>query len=157
MDNSGIVIFDQQANPVYIGSIKTKSSKSHGQRLKHIADEILKLKDTYPTDTIVIERGFSRFNTATQVIYRVHGLVNYLFADCEQIYYPPKKVKSFILNGDATKKQLQKEIKNRYPDVEFSKIEKKNKKTKKVTIEENDNESDAFCVGLTYFIDKQII
>jgi len=157
MDDSGIVIFDKQENPIYITSIKTNEKQSHGKRLKFIADKILELREKYPTDTIVIERGFSRFNTSTQVIYRVHGLIQYLFYDCEQIYYPPKKVKSFILNGNATKKQIREEIKKRYPNVEFSKIEKKNKKTKEIIIEENENESDSFSVGLTYFMDKGII
>ena len=157
MDDSGIVVFSQQGNPVHITSIKTNDKQSHGKRLKYIADKILELREKYPTEIIVIERGFSRFNTATQVIYKVHGLISYLFYDCEQIYYPPKKVKSFILNGNATKKQIREEIKKKYPNIEFSKTEKKNKKTKEIVIEENENESDSFAVGLTYFIDKKII
>lgn len=157
MDDSGIAIFDKKANPIHICSIKTNEKQTHGERLKYIADKVLELRKQYPTKIIVIERGFSRFNTSTQVIYRVHGLINYLFADCQQIYYPPKKVKSFILNGNATKKQLREEIKRRYPDIKFNKIEKKNKKTKQITIEENENESDAVAVGLTYFIDHKLI
>lgn len=157
MDDSGIAIFDNKANPIHVYSIKTNKKQTHGERLKYIADKILELREKYPTKIIVIERGFSRFNTSTQVIYRVHGLINYLFADCKQVYYPPKKVKSFILNGNATKKQLREEIKRRYPDIEFNKIEKKNKKTKQITIEENENESDAVAVGLTYFIDHKLI
>jgi Holliday junction resolvasome RuvABC endonuclease subunit len=157
MDDSGIVIFDLQGNPVHICSIKTNDKQTHGDRLKYIADKVLELRKEYPAKTIVIERGFSQFNTSTQVIFRVHGIINYLFYDCKQIYYPPKKVKSFILNGNATKKQLKDEIKRRYPDIEFHKIEKKDKKTKNITIEENENESDAFAVGLTYFIDNKIL
>jgi Holliday junction resolvasome RuvABC endonuclease subunit len=157
MDDSGIVIFDLKANPVYIGSIKTNEKLTHGKRLKTIADELLRLRVLYPTHIIAIERGFSRFNMSTQVVYRVHGVVNYLFNDCEQIYYPPKKVKSAIVNGNATKKQMQDKIKQMYPDVKFSTIEKKNKKTKVITVEENDNESDAFAVGLTYFIENKLI
>ena len=157
MESTGFCIFDENMKAVLIDSIPTKKSQSHGKRLKVIAVKMAELKTNYPTKTIVIERGFSRFNTSTQVIYMVHGLVKFLFYDCEQIYYPPKKVKSFILNGNATKKQIREEIKKRYPNIEFSKIEKKNKKTKEIIIEENENESDAFSVGLTYFIDKKII
>jgi hypothetical protein len=36
-------------------------------------------------------------------------------------------------------------------------MSKKDKKTKNITIEENENESDAFAVGLTYFIDNKIL
>ncbi len=152
MDDSGVVIFDLEANPIHIESIKTNSKQSHGERLKCMSDRLIELRKKYDTDLIIIERGFNRFNTATAVIYRVHGLINFMFYDCEQIYYPPKKIKSAILNGNATKKQVREEIKKMYPDVEFSKIEKKNKKTKKVSVEENENESDAFAVGLTYFM-----
>lgn len=136
MDSTGFCIFDENINPVLIDSIPTKPKQSHGKRLKVIADKMLQLKKEYPTEIIAIERGFCRFNTATQVIYRVHGACNLVFHDCEQIYYPPKTVKEAILKGDATKKQVQETIKNKYPDVIFK----------------NEDESDAFAVGLTYFI-----
>lgn len=152
MDCSGIVIFDENANPVHIASIPTKSKETYGQRLKFIADKVIELRKQFPTNIICIERGFARFNTSTQVIYRVHGLINYIFSDCEQIYYPPKTVKEAIVKGDATKAQVRLEIKNKYPNVEFSKIEIKDKKTKEIRIEECEDESDAFAVGLTYFI-----
>jgi len=136
MESTGFCIFDENMKPVLIDSIPTKKSQSHGKRLKVIADKMIELRDKYPTKVIVIERGFSRFNMATQVIYRVHGLVNYLFHKSEQIYYPPKTVKEAILGGNATKKQVQEEIKKRYPDVVFK----------------NEDESDAFAVCLTYYI-----
>ena len=136
MESTGFCIFDENLTPVLIDSIPTKKSQSHGKRLKVIADRMSELKDKYPTKTIVIERGFSRFNMATQVIYRCHGICNYIFYDCEQIYYPPKTVKEAILGGNATKKQVQEEIKKRYPDVVFK----------------NEDESDAYAVGLTYYI-----
>src|SRR5690554_666901 len=106
MECSGLAIFKEDGTPELVTSIPTKQKESHGKRLKTIADKIYELRKIYPTKTIVIERGFSRFNTSTQVIYRAHGLINFLFEDCEQIYYPPKKVKEAILNGNATKKQL---------------------------------------------------
>lgn len=152
MDCSGIAIFDEQGNPIHIESIQTNSKDTHGQRLKVIANRLAQLKEKYPTDIICIERGFTRFNMSTQVIYRVHGVVNFLYADCEQIYYPPKTIKEMIFKGDATKEQIRNEIKKRYPNIEFSKIEVKNKKTKEVIVKENEDESDAFAVGLTYFI-----
>jgi len=136
MESTGFCIFNEDMNPVLIDSIPTKKSQSHGKRLKVIAIKMAELKTNYPTKTIVIERGFSRFNMATQVIYRVHGVTNLIFHDCEQIYYPPKTVKEAILGGNATKKQVQEEIKKRYPDLVFK----------------NDDESDSVAVGITYFI-----
>jgi len=136
MESTGFCIFNEDMIPVLIDSIPTKKSQSHGKRLKVIAVKMAELKTNYPTKTIVIERGFSRFNMATQVIYRVHGVCNLLFYDCEQIYYPPKTVKEAILGGNATKKQIAEEIKKRYPDLVFK----------------TDDESDSVAVGITYFI-----
>ena len=45
MDDSGIVVFSQQGNPVHITSIKTNDKQSHGKRLKYIADKVLELKE----------------------------------------------------------------------------------------------------------------
>ena len=136
MESTGFCIFDENMNPVLIDSIPTIKSQSHGKRLKVIALKMSELKTKYPTETIVIERGFSRFNMSTQVIYRVHGVCNLIYHDKEQIYYPPKTVKEAILKGDATKKQVQEVIKSKYPDVVFK----------------NEDESDSYAVGLTYFI-----
>lgn len=141
MASSGVVIFDNKGNVKHITSIPTKDKDEHGVRLKTIADVILKLRDKYPTKTIIVERGFSRFPLATQAIYKVHGIICYLFADCEQIYYPPKKVKEVIVSGKATKKQVQEKINKIYIDIDFK----------------NEDESDAFAVGLTYFIKNNII
>jgi Holliday junction resolvasome RuvABC endonuclease subunit len=142
MENTGVVIFDSNTyEPIHITSIATNKKHTHGKRLYHIASEIIKLKDRYNPSVIAIERGFSRFNTSTQVIYRVHGLVNYLFHDIEQTYYPPKTVKEAIIKGDASKKVVRQIIESHYPGVAF----------------EDEDQSDAFGVGLTYLIKNKLI
>jgi len=141
MSNSGIAIFDFNGNIKHICSVATNDKETHGKRLKTIADFIVDLQKQYPAKTVVIERGFARFNIATSVIYRVHGLVNFLFWDTIQIYYPPKTVKEAIVNGKATKEQVRKEIENHYPEIVFN----------------NEDESDAVATGLTYFIKKKSI
>jgi len=70
MESTGFCIFDENMSPVLIDSIPTKKSQSHGKRLKVIYDKLIELRDKYPPKVIVIERGFSRFNMATQVIYK---------------------------------------------------------------------------------------
>jgi len=141
MSNTGIAIFDLEGRIEKICSIATKDKDTHGERLKTIADFIMGLKEIYPVKEIVIERGFAQFNTATAVIYRVHGLVNFLFWDVPQTYYPPKTVKAEILGGKSTKKELRNEIESHYENINF----------------ENEDESDATAVGLTYFIRKGIL
>lgn len=147
LTNTGVVIYEASGREfLHIGHINTdkvkkKASLYHNAlKLKYIYDELDKLKELYPPTVIAIERGFSRFNTATQTIFRVHGLVNYMFNDIAQIYYPPKTVKEAIIKGDATKKVVQDAINLRY-DVEFN----------------DEDESDAFAVLITYLIKNELI
>lgn len=142
MGCTGVVIFDLDTlKPIHICSIETNDKHTHGKRLYHIAKEIHTLREKYPPSTIAIERGFGRFNTSTQVIYRVHGVLNYLYHDIDQIYYPPKTVKEAIRRGDASKKEIQEVISLKYPDVTF----------------QNEDESDAFAVGITYLIKNKLL
>lgn len=142
MGNTGVTIFDSNTyEPVHITSITTNDKHTHGKRLYTIAQELIRLKDKYPPSIIVIERGFGRFNTSTQVIYRVHGLINYLFHDIEQIYYPPKKIKEVIIKGDASKKVVRQIIESKYTNINFN----------------NEDESDSFAIALTYLIEKKLI
>lgn len=142
MECTGITIFDLNTfQPVLVESIHTNKKDSHGIRLYHIGKRLLELKEMYPPKVIILERGFSRFNTSTQVIYRVHGLVNYLFYDVEQIYYPPKKIKEVIIKGDASKELVRKVIQSKYPNIEFK----------------NEDESDSMATVLTWMIENKII
>ncbi|WP_091017643.1 crossover junction endodeoxyribonuclease RuvC [Paenibacillus amylolyticus] len=145
MECTGVTIFDLDSlTPALVTSISTshfKKSATHGQKLKYIEDEIINILEEYPPYIIIIERGFSRFNLSTQVIYRVHGVVNKLFHQVDQIYYPPKTVKEAICRGDATKKYVQETIHKQYPDVVF----------------QNEDESDSFAVALTYLIKNELI
>lgn len=150
---TGVTIYNLDKKEfVYIGSFNTekirqkKAEKDAGlylnaKKLKHLHEWLEELKEQYPPSIVVIERGLSRFNTATQVIYRVHGMINLMFHDLPQIYYPPKTVKEAIYKGDATKAQVQKIIKNNFVDVEFA----------------NEDESDSFAVVLTYLIKHNLI
>jgi Holliday junction resolvasome RuvABC endonuclease subunit len=140
MEQTGVAIF-RDALPIHIESIKTNAKQTHGKRLKYIEDKVIDLATQYPPNIVIIERGFSRFNTSTQVIYRVHGVVNKCFHNVEQIYYPPKTIKEMIVRGDATKKYVRKMIELAYPDVVF----------------ENEDQSDAFAIGLTYLIKSKIV
>lgn len=142
MENTGVAIFHPVTNePIHITSITTKKKDSHGKRLYHIAAEIHRLREQYPPGIVAIERGFSRFPTSTQVIYRAHGLFNYLFHDVEQVYYPPKKIKEAIIKGDASKKLVRQIIEKKYPELEFA----------------NEDESDAVSVGICYLIKNELI
>jgi len=137
MSCTGLVIFDiTTLNPVKIMSTETNDKLEHGERLNVFREEWSKVIKEYTPTEVTIERGFSRFNTSTQVIYRVHGVCNELFSSYPQTYYPPKSVKEAILKGDASKAKVRERIEKEYPDLNFN----------------NEDESDAFAVGLTHLI-----
>jgi Holliday junction resolvasome RuvABC endonuclease subunit len=142
MEQTGVTIFDLDTKlPIHICSISTNKNLSHGMRLYVIAKTFTNLKERFPPKLIAIERGFSRFPTSTQVIFRVHGVANLFFRDVEQIYYPPKTIKECILKGGSTKVQVRKRIEETYPDTVFA----------------NEDESDSFAIGLTYLIKNNFI
>ena len=141
ISTTGISIFDEEGNIEKICSISTDKDETHGLRLKAIADFVFELREKYPPATVIIERAFSRFNTSTAVLYRVHGIINYIFHDVVQIYYAPKAIKAKIVRGDATKKMVREKILSVYKDIEFA----------------NDDESDSFAVGIMYFINNGIV
>ena len=144
MTNTGVTIIDADSHEiVYIGSISTDKGKlrklpietRHGLRLKEHYERINELIEKYPPCVAVIERGFSRFNNATQTLFRVHGVYNLAFADVDNIYYPPKDVKAVIYKGNADKEELSNVMKKRL-DVKFK----------------NEDESDSCAIAMTYLI-----
>lgn len=150
LSSTGIAIYDLEKNSfAHITSIDTtdirniKANKGkylNGLKLFKIQEEMRALKEHYPPQTIVIERGFTRFNTATQVLYRVHGIANVMFHDIAQIYYAPKDIKATIISGDASKDMVRQQILKEIPNLNFK----------------NEDESDAAAIVLTYLKKNQL-
>lgn len=140
MENTGLVIYDlDEHKPVVITTISTNPKKTHGIRLHHIYTTLMKYMKEYPVYEVVLERGFSRFATSTQVIFRTHGLINWIFRDYDQTYIPPKSIKLAITgNGKSTKKQVQDVILSKLPELKF----------------ENEDESDAYAILLALLVTK---
>lgn len=134
LSQTGVAIFAQDETLVHAFCISTKKEKTLGLKLKKIDSDIRELLETYPCDVVALERGFSRFNHATQALFRVHGVINLLFYDKVQIYYPPAVIKSSILGGKATKKDMIDKVKEMYGEVVI-----------------NDDIADAIAIGLCYF------
>jgi crossover junction endodeoxyribonuclease RuvC len=133
--NTGVALFDENGKCLEVFSIPTNGKEPNSARLYRIYKTLIELQLTFPCKRVIMERGFSRFNIATQAIFRVHGVVNLAFWDKEQIYYPPKVIKMVLLKGDATKKQLRDVIADEFPLLK----------------PKNDDESDAIAIGLCYF------
>ncbi len=139
LSNSGVCIFDKNRNPVELCSIPTNGKDPHGVRLKNLADSLFHIRSKYDIDLAVFEKGFSRFNQSTQAVFKATGVANYVFYDCEQIYYAPSSVKKIVSgNGRTDKAGIRKIIESKYPHLKIA----------------NEDESDAVSIGLAYFIDK---
>ncbi len=137
LSNSGVCIFDKNQNIIEIFSIKTNPNVLTQHRLRYIYDRLNEKLSEYPCDVLVLENGFTKFNTATQMLYRVHGVVNMLFDFCSQVYYAPTTIKKAITgDGKSNKVDVKIAVKQKYPNVEFN----------------NEDESDAVAIGLTYFM-----
>ena len=137
----GVSIFGNDGHPKWVGHVETKSEKLHQRKLKIIADYMLWLKNEYPPDLTIVEGGFSRFNASTQAIYKVHGIFQYIYYDISQVYYPPSTIKKIVgFRGNMKKDDLRKIIEQRC-DVSFA----------------NNDESDSYAVGLTWFISQGLI
>ena len=107
-----------------------------------IGEKFAKLIKYYPVDTVVIEQGFSRFSASTQQVFKVHGIAGYLYSDFEQIYYPATVVKKTITGkGNANKEEVQTYLHRLYPHIIFP----------------NMDVSDAFAVGITFFVKTGIL
>ncbi len=133
MSNSGICIFNIDTyEPIHITSIKTDDKQTHGERLHTQREFIKELIKKYPPYEVAIEKGFTRFNA-----YRVVGVFNEVLHEYQQFYYAPTTVKKSITgNGQSNKSVVQKAILKKYPNIEF----------------ENEDQSDAFSVGIHHLI-----
>lgn len=151
MKNTGLAVYDlEEGKIVEVTSFSTekirmvkaiKGKHLNAIKLKALFDWCEEMRTKYPPYEVAIERMFSRFPTATQIIAKATGVVQLSIYEAPQELYPPKKVKERILSGSATKVQVAKEIGLRYPDIAF----------------ENEDESDAFAVLITHLIERGII
>ena len=142
LNSTGVCIFTNDGQFVKALTIDTHSEKETRLKLKIIGKELINLMKDYPPSLAVIEQGFSLFNASTQALFKVHGLVNYLFSDYIQVYYAASTVKKVIAGkGNAKKEEVLGAIKAKYPDVVLADLD----------------QSDAFAVGLTFFTKKGMI
>ena len=136
LSNTGIAIFDEQGTPVKVFSISTTSKDNYGVRLKIIAKILQRYKKLYPPKELVIENAFTRYNKATQALYRVRGLIEYLFWDIHQTFISPATMKKIITgSGKAEKTDVENSIRKLYPEIEIA----------------DNDQSDALGLATTYF------
>jgi Holliday junction resolvasome RuvABC endonuclease subunit len=141
LNSTGVCIFSNDGQFVKALTIDTHAEKETKLKLSIIGKKFKELIKLYPPLTVVIEQGFTLYNTSTQQIFKVHGLANYIFCEYEQIYYPATTVKKMVGGkGNIKKEELRDIINMECPEIKFNSLD----------------ESDAFAIGKTYFIKEKI-
>jgi len=136
LSNTGIAVFNDSGECLSLISIDTKKDEGHPKKLKHIERQLKIIKKKYKPSMIVMEESFTRFNASTHAIYKVRGVVELVFHNIKQVFYHATTVRKEVLGrGNAKKEDVQEFILNNYKKIEFK----------------NNDESDAFAVGVCYF------
>ena len=142
LNSTGICIFTNDGQFVECMTVDTNDLKETKLKLKRIGEDFIKIMRVYEPEKVVIEQGFTLFNSSTQAIFRVHGIANYIFSQYEQIYLPASTIKKIVGGkGNMPKEGIKDIITKQYPSVKFKNLD----------------ESDAFSICLAYFIKEGII
>lgn len=151
-----ILAITDDGSPILLDKsyVKTNAKHPHGRRLCDIEDEIARLLIDYQPEYIVREKGFSRFPTVTQTLFKVVGISDrqaYVIADKEVHEIAVTSVKKLVTgNGKATKEQVADAVFQRLQIEDTSEFYT----AKGVLI---DDLTDACGVGLAYYLQKGMI
>lgn len=153
MSSTGYAVIQwdgQYGTVIELGHIDNKKQGrvkwSHGKRLVRIFNSLEFILQEHPDiDVIVREKGITRFNKATQVIFRVVGVVDYLTekqAKMSCIEIGISEAKRLITgNGKAEKAEVAEKVQGYLTEsVEFA----------------VDDESDAVAIGIAYCLKEEI-
>lgn len=136
LNRTGVAVFTNNEKLVECFSIDTTKEKDLRGKLVLIANSYLEIIKKYPPSTVVMEQGFTKYNTSTQMIFRCFGITNYIFAEYEQITIPSSTIKKIITgHGNSKKEAVRDCVSKIYPEIEISNLD----------------ESDAIAAGVAYF------
>ncbi|GIU69807.1 MAG: hypothetical protein KatS3mg002_1043 [Candidatus Woesearchaeota archaeon] len=141
LSNTGISYFENK-KLCDVFSIDTKKiKKDQFCRMFYLTDKIKNYIFEKNPDIIVFESGFYRYNTSTEVLYRLQGMLFYNIKEYNFIFYSPSTIKKIITGkGNSKKEEVYRIIKNKFPEIEINNLD----------------ESDAIAIGLTFIKDRDI-
>lgn len=149
LDCTGLVIFNIDTHEhVIIKSFPMKKTVTKGEKLATLHYEVSKLMKDYPPHCVAVEGVYistvaknqyaqaNRFKSA-EALFNCHGVIYCLMWKCPLYTYQPKTIKMIVGgHGDSTKEKVQQSIKNKYKNIKF----------------ENNDESDAYGVGVVCMV-----
>lgn len=125
---------------------KEMSKISHGERLNRIAETMIEIFKDYPDIEVVVrEKGFHRFATTTQILFKVVGVSDLMVYQGSGITkideIPPTTVKRIVAgDGRADKKDVEDGVREHLVDLQ------------KDMVFDTDDCSDAVAVGIAWFL-----
>lgn len=138
LNSTGVAIFDSKDYSVKGVYSYPMKSGTHGQKLRTLEHEVMRLMKEYPPKELVIEMGFVKYNDATKAIFKAHGIIECRFWELEVHYLTPSEWKKVICgSGNASKDIIQSRLKKKF-DLSFK----------------NEDESDALGLGIAYLVKK---
>jgi crossover junction endodeoxyribonuclease RuvC len=119
--------------------VNNKKVKTHGEKLLNIAMKLDETIRKHDIERIARERGFTRHNKATQALYKVVGVVDYVLAihgiyECDEIA-PTTVKKELTGDGRASKEDVERAVREYIKEKDF--------------VFETDDVSDAVAVAIT--------
>jgi len=142
LSSTGVAIFTNNGKYVECSSIDTTKEKDLREKLVMIGKAYKECIKKYVPSIVIMEQGFSKYNISTQMIFRCIGVTNYIFSKYEQVVIPSTTIKKLITGkGNAKKQEVRDFILKDYPNIKF----------------QNFDESDAYAVGLAFFIQTNVI
>lgn len=146
-------ITDRKYKVVKTYYVDNKRGKlTHAQKLYKIAKELITIKKEYDeVDIVARERGFYRFAQATQTLYKVIGVCDFLLLNLYGITeveeLPPTEVKALVTgNGRSGKDEVESAVRERLKEVGQDEI-----------YFYSDDVSDAAAVGIAYALKNNLI
>jgi len=149
MSSAGIAVIDVEGRKpslVTAFRIKTNPKERHGLRLHQISKGLREAHDKHaPFDTIIREKGFSRFAATTQTLFKVVGVSDVVLRDYHVIELSPTTIKK-TMTGSGKAEKI---------EVEYAVRELLGLDASYLFI--SDDASDACAVILTYLIENSLI
>lgn len=141
-----IEVIDRKPKLKVATRVKTRAKESHGERLYTIATHMRGLLNNEgPFTAIVREKGFSRFASSTQAIFKAIGVTDLIYRDYQIAEVSPTTVKKLVGgSGKASKQDVEAGVRRLLDlpdDFRF----------------ESDDASDACGVVLAYLIERGVI
>jgi crossover junction endodeoxyribonuclease RuvC len=152
LNGSALAVIELKRDKVEILEVvfvDNKKIKTHGYKLYRIREALIALLSKYEIDRVVRERGFVRFNKATQALYKVVGVVDEVlhehgFKTLPEI--PPTTVKAKVAkNGKADKEMVDRRVR------EYLIYEQQNYEF------QTDDCSDAVAVGVALALQEDLL